>query len=131
MQNDLWTYPETVGRLDLTGFEVEATDGSIGKVDEATYDAGESYVVVNTGIWIVGKKVLLPGGVIERVDRDDEKVYVSRTKDEIKQAPEFDEDAFGEDDYRSKIGDYYRSPRDTSDAERERDLEEEKVANRS
>jgi hypothetical protein len=128
MQTDLWTYPETVGRLDLTGFEVEATDGSIGKVDEATYDMGSSYIVVNTGIWIIGKKVLLPGALIERVDRDDEKVYVSRTKDEIKQAPEFDEDAFREDAYRSEVGDYYMSSRDT---ERERDLEEEKVANRS
>lgn len=41
MENNLWTYPESVGRLDLTGFEVEATDGSIGKVDEATQDAGD------------------------------------------------------------------------------------------
>ena len=66
MGTDLWTYPETVGRMDLTGFEVEAVDGSIGKVDEATNDVGESYVVVDTGVWIFGNKVLLPAGVIER-----------------------------------------------------------------
>ena len=42
--------------LDLTGYSVEASDGSIGKVDEATYDAGSSRVVVDTGPWISGKR---------------------------------------------------------------------------
>ena len=111
MGNDLWTYPETVGRLDLTGFEVEAADGSIGKVDEAPQDVGESYLVVDTGTWIFGKKVLLPAGVVTRVDRDDEKVYVDRTKDEIEHAPEFDKDTYREDDYRSAVGGYYGSRR--------------------
>jgi hypothetical protein len=110
MENDLWTYPETVGRLDLTGFEVEAKDGSIGKVDESTNEAGESYLVVDTGVWIFGKKVLLPAGIVERVDRDEEKVYVGRTKDEIKDAPEFDDDA--NEGYRAQVGDYYLGSRD-------------------
>jgi hypothetical protein len=107
MERDLWTYPESVGRLDTSGFDVEAVDGSIGKVDEATYDVGESYLVVDTGPWIFGKKVLLPAGIVERVDREDEKVYVDRTKDEIKNAPEFDEDAYREEAYRATVGDYY------------------------
>jgi hypothetical protein len=107
MDSDLWTYPETVGRMDLTGFDVEATNGSIGKVDEATQDVGESYIVVDTGVWIFGKKVLLPAGTVERVDRDEDKVYVDRTKDEIENAPEFDKDHYREDDYRSTVGDYY------------------------
>jgi hypothetical protein len=109
MANDLWTYPETVGRLDLTGFEVEAADGSIGKVDEATQDVGESYLVVDTGIWIFGKKALLPAGLVERVDRDEEKVWVDRSKDEIEHAPEFDKDTYQEADYRSAVGGYYGS----------------------
>jgi hypothetical protein len=45
--------------------------------------------------------------VIDRVDFDDEKVYVDRTKDEIKDAPEFDEDSYTSDDYRSSVGTYY------------------------
>jgi hypothetical protein len=48
------------GPADLVGFDVEATDGNIGKIDEATYDVGGSYVVVDTGPWIFGKKVMLP-----------------------------------------------------------------------
>jgi hypothetical protein len=107
MESDLWTYPETVGRLDMSGFDVEAVDGSIGKVDEATYEVGESYIVVDTGPWIFGKKVLLPAGIVDRVDREDEKIYVDRTKDDIKNAPEFDEDAYRDEGYRATVGDYY------------------------
>jgi hypothetical protein len=107
MERDLWTYPETVGRLDMSGFDVEAVDGSIGKVDEATYEVGESYIVVDTGPWIFGKKVLLPAGIVQQVDREEEKVYVDRTKDEIKDAPEFDDDAYRDEGYRASVGDYY------------------------
>ena len=49
----------------------------------------------------------LPAGVIDSVDADDEKVYVNRTKDEIKNAPEFDEDTYQSDEYRTNLGGYY------------------------
>jgi hypothetical protein len=91
----------------LVGYEVEATDGGIGKIDEASDDVGASYVVVDTGPWIFGKKVLLPAGVIDRVDVDEEKVYVSRTKDEIKDSPEFDQDRYRDSAYRDEVGGYY------------------------
>jgi hypothetical protein len=132
VDRDMWTYPESLGRLNVTGFDVEAKDGSIGKVDEVTYDVGESYVVVDTGVWIFGKKVLLPAGLIERVDRDEEKVYVDRTKDEIEQAPEFDEDAYREETYRSAVDEYYADRPDTDEGEeREREEDEEQVADRT
>jgi hypothetical protein len=127
MDRDMWTYPEELGRLDVTGFDVEAKDGSIGKVDEVIYDTGESNIVVDTGVWIFGKKVLLPAGLIERVDRDEETVYVDRTKDEIEQSPEFDKDNYRSADYRSAVGGYYGS-RETA---AEREVEEEEVGDRS
>jgi hypothetical protein len=110
---DPWTYGDetTIGvdatRMDLSGYSVEATDGGIGKIDEATYETSKSYIVVDTGPWIFGKKVLLPAGVVQRVDLDTETVFVNRTKDEIKSAPEFDEATYRDDAYRSEIGDYY------------------------
>jgi hypothetical protein len=111
---DPWTYgdADTIGidatrGLDLTGYSVEATDGGIGKVDEATYEASRSYLVVDTGPWIFGKKVLLPAGVVQRIDMDSETVFVNLTKDEIKNAPEFDEATYRNDEYRTRIGTYY------------------------
>jgi hypothetical protein len=105
---DIWTYREqTWGATDLTGYSVEATDGGIGKVDEATNEVGGSYIVVDTGPWIFGKKVMLPAGVIDRVDSEGETIYVRLTKDEIKNAPEFDEDRSTDEAYRAELGGYY------------------------
>ena len=112
--SDIWAYRETTWTQgDLSGFEVEATDGSIGKVDEATNDAGAAFIVVDTGPWIFGKKVLLPAGVIQDVDLDARQVFVDRTKDQIKNAPEFDEDRYTDETYRSDVGAYYGDPTGT------------------
>jgi hypothetical protein len=109
--SDLWTYPATTGAgtLDLTCYSVEATDGSIGKIDEASTEVGASYVVVDTGPWIFGKKVVLPAGVVDRVDHDAECVFVNRSKDEIKNAPEFDPDHYRDTEYRDRLSGYYTS----------------------
>jgi hypothetical protein len=105
---DLWTYRDAgVGQSDISGFKVEAIDGDIGKVDRATNEVGGSCLVVDTGPWIFGKKVLLPAGVVHNVDLDAETVFVGRTKDQIKNAPEFDEDQLDDDRYRSELGTYY------------------------
>ena len=106
--SDLWTYRDTsIGDVDIVGFKVEATDGDIGKVDEASYDVGQSRIVVDTGPWIFGKKVVLPAGLVQRVDTADERIFVARTKDDIKNAPEYDESMGFSDDYRTTLGEYY------------------------
>jgi hypothetical protein len=115
---DAWNYRESTDvsarEDDLAGFKVHATDGHIGKIDSATRDVDDSYVVVDTGPWIFGRRVLLPAGTIERVDWDEKDVYVDRTKDEIKDSPELrDEDLVDDtgntfnDDYRGRLTDYY------------------------
>ena len=106
----LWEYREAnwaSSQSPVVGYSIEATDGSIGKIDEATYDVGDSYVVVDTGPWIFGKKVMLPAGVINRVDHDDETAYVLLSKDEIKHSPEFDEQTYKDDAYRGSLSTYY------------------------
>jgi hypothetical protein len=104
----MWTFTvQTPPNLDLSGFKVEATDGDIGKVDEATNDVGGSFIIVDTGPWIFGKKVLLPAGVIRDIDPDTETIFVNRTKDEIKNAPEFDEKRYHDQAYRDEVGSYY------------------------
>jgi hypothetical protein len=111
---DVWSYRETLvgspvaAATNVVGYSVEALDGSIGKVDEATYDAGSAYIIVDTGPWIFGKKVMLPAGVIDRVDEDEEKVFVNREKEQIKNAPEFEEVFSATDEaYRDRLGSYY------------------------
>jgi hypothetical protein len=111
---EIWVYRETVWTtVDLTGYEAEATDGRIGKVDEATNEAGSGALIVETGPWIFGKKVMLPAGVIDRVDHDERCIYVNRTKDEIKNAPEFDLERNRDSAYRAELGGYYGEPINT------------------
>jgi hypothetical protein len=109
VQGDLWTYRETVVLRggDITGFAVRATDGDIGKVDEATEEAGRNWIVVDTGPWIFGKKVMLPAGTIESIDFDARTVFVGRTKDEIRAAPEFDPSVSREPAYQEELQTYY------------------------
>jgi hypothetical protein len=109
---DAWNYRESAEvsnrSKDLAGFAVEAVDGSIGKIDRSTFDVGGSYVVVDTGPWIFGRKVMLPAGTIDRVDWNEEKVYVDRTKNQVKDSPEFDDSMTADDAaYRDRLGTYY------------------------
>ena len=92
---------------DLAGWDVEALDGHIGTVDEATDEAGGSYLLVDTGFWIFGKKRMLPASVVERVDAEERKLYVNLTKDQIRDAPDWDDVRAKEDDYRRDVADHY------------------------
>ncbi|MDP4502846.1 hypothetical protein [Nonomuraea turcica] len=80
---ELWDYrPDVYDRgrsLDLVNYHVQATDGKIGTVDEATYEVGESYIIVDTGPWIFGKKVMLPAQVVTSIDPRRARPFASRT----------------------------------------------------
>ncbi len=111
---DVWVFRsqadlgyDPTGGTDITGFSVEALDGSIGKVDKANNDVGQAYVVVDTGPWIFGKKVMLPAGVITQINTEAETISVNRTKDQIKNSPEYDDAKVNDDEYRSELGSYY------------------------
>jgi hypothetical protein len=111
---DFWTHRDaaTLGEamrsgVDLVGLTVEATDGRIGKVTEATYETSRSYIVVDTGPWLLGQKVVLPAGVIDRIDFDTQTLLVNCTKHEIKNAPEFDASRYEDEGYRAELSGYY------------------------
>ncbi|MFI1151102.1 PRC-barrel domain containing protein [Streptomyces sp. NPDC020817] len=108
---DIWAHRPGTGHqsgTDIVGYKVEATDGGIGKISKHSEEVGASHVVVDTGVWIFGKHVLLPAGTIKMIDTVEEKVYVDRTKDQIKDAPEFDEAKYaGEPSYLEQFGSYY------------------------
>ena len=105
-----WAFPETLAGIParneehgLVGYHVEAVDGSIGKIDEV----GDDFVVVDTGPWIFGSRVMLPYGVINNIDTADRKVYVDRTKEQIRTAPGYDAEQRDSVDYRESLGKHY------------------------
>ncbi|MCX4444925.1 PRC-barrel domain-containing protein [Streptomyces sp. NPDC087866] len=115
MSDNMWGYQPAAGHAaghDLNGYTVEATDGSIGKVDKHSDDVDSSYLVVDTGVWIFGKHVLLPAGTVRSIDAAERKIFVDLTKDQIKDSPEFDKDKHvGDAAYHEQIGGYYHSHR--------------------
>ena len=107
MAVDIWVYRETVPQVDLSDYHVEAEDDEIGKVDPATFEAGTDAIIVDTGPLVFGRKIMIPVGAIERIDTEDKRVYVDRTKDELRDAPEYDPTGYAEQEYRIRLGEYY------------------------
>jgi hypothetical protein len=106
-----WQYRTETGfsadAIDLTGYSIAAVDGDIGRVDEATHETGASHLVIDTGPWIFGRRVMLPAGVVERIDTAEKMVYVDRTKDQIKDAPDYYDTFADNAEYREQLGNYY------------------------
>ena len=99
MEIDVWILRETTwADIDVVGYAVEAIDGEIGKVDRATYDVRESRIVVDTGPWIFGRKVILPAGKIDAIDTEARTVRVAATKDQIRDAPAYDDENLDEEE---------------------------------
>lgn len=104
---DLWRYRDTAWSEsgDVIGYDVEATDGSIGTIDEATAETDRAHVVVDTGFWIFGKKRVIPAGLITSVDHDARLVTVTLSKDQVRAAPDYDP-SWSDDDH-ARHSDYY------------------------
>jgi hypothetical protein len=107
----LWTFGQDllVDEADLIGYDVEATDGHIGKIDKASEHTSRRYLVVDTGFWIFGKKRMVPAGLVSRVDNNDKRLFISMSKDQIKSAPDYDdlERRYTDEDYDTTFGGYY------------------------
>jgi hypothetical protein len=109
---DMWTYSatlrEALTRYDLDGFSVIGRDGDVGKVHKATRDQpGGEHLVVNTGPLFFGKTVLIPAGVVSRIDVEQREVHADVSREEMRDAPEYDPERGLDDDLRSRINRYY------------------------
>ncbi len=80
---------------DLEGFRLAAADGEIGHVSDLYFeDNGWAvrYIVVATGNWLVGKKVLISPNSVEAVKWDDECIKVGLTREQVRNSPDIDTD---------------------------------------
>ncbi|HWN20523.1 MAG TPA: DUF952 domain-containing protein [Gaiellaceae bacterium] len=68
----------------ITGFAVEAVNGSLGGVAALRRDSGEAFLVVRTPS---GREQLLPVSVIEEIDVAEKRIRVYRSTREIDAAP--------------------------------------------
>ncbi|KOG35148.1 hypothetical protein [Streptomyces resistomycificus] len=107
----IWSYAPDSGHVEgqeLTGYTVAATDGTIGHVDRQADHFGMRHLVVDTGVWIFGRSVLVPVGVMTAVDTAERKIALSCTRGEVKAAPRFRTDSETMDRvYLASVGEYY------------------------
>ncbi|WP_020117917.1 hypothetical protein [Streptomyces canus] len=107
----IWSYAPDSGYVegqDLTGFSVVASDGTIGHVDRQAAPHGMAHLVVDTGVWIFGRSVLVPVGAVTQVDTRDQRVTLACTGAEVKAAPRFRTDSETRDgEYLAAVAAYY------------------------
>lgn len=79
----------------LGGFTILATDGEIGKIDEFYFDSESwaiRYLVVSTGPWLLGRKVLLHPSAVGQISWETQMLSVGLTKEQVENSPDIDTD---------------------------------------
>jgi sporulation protein YlmC with PRC-barrel domain len=78
---------------DLRGFALRATDGVIGKVDDFYFDDddwGIRYLVVETGTWLLGRKVLISPMSVGHAGWMARQLPVALTRTQVELSPDID-----------------------------------------
>ena len=106
----VWDYRESTWTMDgdLIGYGVAATDGDVGTIDHATTGAAGAYVVVDLGSGVPRGKRVIPAGAITALDHAVRLVRLSLTRSDVRDAPAYEPDRWGEDE-RRELGQYYGS----------------------
>jgi uncharacterized protein YrrD len=90
------SYDERLRSVDeVRMYHIEAVDGEIGHVDDFLIDDRDwavRFVVIKTGGWLSGRRTLVSSQSIERISWTESKMFVSLTKDQIANSPEYIED---------------------------------------
>jgi len=102
--------PNLRSTYDVNGLNVQAVDGEIGHVKDFIIDDDTwtiRYLIVDTGNWWPGKKVLVSPKWIQRVSGSESKVFVNLLRETIKQSPEYTEDSLLTRDYEIGLHKHY------------------------
>jgi hypothetical protein len=79
----------------LKGYAIEATDGKIGSVSDVLFDDATwkiRWLVVETGGWLGGRKVLIHPSVVGQPDDYFERIPVTLTRAQVEQSPSIMQD---------------------------------------
>lgn len=103
----------TLSDDDIIGFSLYANSDKVGSVDDILVDDNGQfrYLVINTGVWVFGKKVLLPIGRA-RVNFSERRVYADTlTKEQVEILPEYNDDMTVESEHEESVRKVYRRRR--------------------
>lgn len=96
---------------EVTGYRIHAKDHDIGHVEDFIVDDVDwhiRYLVIDTGHWFTGKKVLLSPPWIVQIDWAENRVTVDLPRDTIEQAPEYNGFSSIDRDYEGRLFRHYK-----------------------
>lgn len=102
--------PHLRSTRDVSGHHLQAVDGEIGHLEDFVIDDETwaiRYLIIDTQNWWPGKKVLVSPRWIERVSWSESKVFVSLSRETIKQSPEYTEELLLTRDYETGLHRHY------------------------
>jgi PRC-barrel domain len=88
-------YRQHFDDVDMIGYDLYSGDEKVGTVENILVDDRGSfrYFVINTGVWILGKRTLLPIGR-SRIEASDRRIYADGlSREQIESLPEYDENS--------------------------------------
>lgn len=97
----------------LQHYTLLATDGEIGKMEEVYFDDSNwcvRYLVVNTGGWLMGRRVLISPVAVGEIDEQDENLYIELSRDQIENSPPLTSDQPVSRQYEQEYLRYYGWP---------------------
>ncbi|MFW5689236.1 MAG: PRC-barrel domain-containing protein, partial [Spirochaetota bacterium] len=80
---------------DLEGFRLAAQDGEIGHVTDCYFEDDAwavRYLIVSTGSWLFGKKVLISPNAVLEIRWDYDCIKVNLTMEQVRNSPDIDTD---------------------------------------
>jgi len=90
----------------VTNYNIHATDGIIGRVDDFLVDKDNwkiHFLVIETGDWMLSKKILIATGLISNINWADASVYVNCTQESLCDNPKYVPDESEDPDDWTKI----------------------------
>jgi hypothetical protein len=98
---------------EMLNYTILATDGEIGTVSDVLVgdsDLKLRYLVIETGGWLSGRKVLLSTAWLSSVETGKETVVVNIEKKRIQESPPYESNAAVDRKYEARLHDYYGYP---------------------
>lgn len=95
---------------DVPGFRLLARDGEIGHLEDFIVDTSSwniLYIVVDTGSWLPGKKVLVSPSWVEEILWDEERLQIDLNRDTIQNSPRYDPSISLDEEYTDMLAKYY------------------------
>lgn len=95
---------------EIKGYHILTSDGKVGHVKNFLINTKTwrlRYMVIETGNWLVGKKILLSTNWVQDINWKEKTIKVDVTKAQIEKSPEYDQNSLISEVYEKQLFEFY------------------------